>query len=193
MRKPALHRVLLIIGLFTITSRHLTAGIQAEAEAVIQSVFNKEHHIIQFDPLALSPAERHQAETKTGQRFILDQIYLWIIYDSTALAGIAVLDNVRGKAQPITYLVVYTPDLVVKQVHIIKYREQIGGAVQNQRWLGQFSGYRDQANETLSLGGAIDGITGATISADAIIRGVARMTAYLNALNFNEIIHRAEK
>ena len=172
------------LGLLLVSSLStgVLGGIQSEAETVIRQTFKQASHW-EFQTLPLDSNARTKAGFRARQHFNLDKLYLWWIYDSSSVIGYAVLDNVMGKAQPITYLVTFSPDLTVRQVRVLKYREQYGGAIQNQTWLSQFSGYT--ASQLLHLGHNVDGISGATISADALTRGVVRITAYLNAIDLD--------
>ncbi|MDH3251169.1 MAG: FMN-binding protein [Ignavibacteria bacterium] len=94
--------------------------------------------------------------------------------------GLAVIDNVRGKDQMITYLVAITPDLVVKDLEIIAYREPYGGEVRNKSWQAQFSG--KTVSDPLRPGRDIMNITGATISVRAVTFGVRKILATLTLL-----------
>jgi Na+-translocating ferredoxin:NAD+ oxidoreductase RnfG subunit len=76
--------------------------------------------------------------------------------------------------------VVYTNDLDIRHVQVLRYREQIGGAVQNQQWLKQFRGTSPESS--FERGKDVDGITGATISVDALISGLKRMSVYLSLI-----------
>ncbi|MCF7802257.1 MAG: FMN-binding protein [Candidatus Marinimicrobia bacterium] len=177
MRSFASIAVLLIAGLFSVIPHELTAGVREDAEAVIRQ-FYPGATALHFQPLPLDPNTQSAAEQSAGQAFLLDKLFHWEIRADEAVLGYAVLDNVMGKAQPITYLVLFTPDLKVQSVRVIRYREQYGGAIQESRWLEQFRG-RDR-HSGFAPGRHIDGISGATISVNAISRGVKRITVYMS-------------
>ena len=101
-------------------------------------------------------------------------IYIWEVIQKDTLIGLAILDNVKGKSQPITYAVFFDETGAVSQSHIIKYREPIGGQVSHKYWLGQFLG--KSTDSEYQVGTDIDGISGATISVNAVTRGIHRCT-----------------
>lgn len=166
-------------GLLSIIPLELSAGIREDAEAVIRQ-FHPGSTVLNFESLPLDHNTQAAAEQSAGQAFLLDKLFYWEIRANKAVLGYAVLDNVMGKAQPITYLVLFTPDLKVQSVRVIRYREQYGGAIQEHRWLEQFRG-RDR-HSGFAPGRHIDGISGATISVNAISRGIKRINVYLSLL-----------
>lgn len=91
--------------------------------------------------------------------------------------GYAIIDEVRGKDQPITYCIVVDENFAVKHIAVLAYREPYGGEVQNESWLNQFFGKRP--GDKLRPGKEIKNITGATISARAITFGVKNILALL--------------
>ena len=130
--------------------------------------------------MALQPEIKSMAEKKARLRFMRNQIYVWEIFQKDSLVGLAYLDNVKGKSQPITYAVFYDPNGNIVDSHIIKYREPIGGEVANRRWLKQFLG--KSTNSNYQVGKNIDGISGATISVNAVTRGIHRSTFVIDFL-----------
>ena len=112
-------------------------------------------------------------EKKVQQKFFSDFIYVWQVFEEDSLAGLAVLDNVRGKSMPITFLTVFSNTGEIKSARIIKYRESIGGEVENSAWLNQFVG--KSATGEFEVGREIDAISGATISVHAITRGIKKL------------------
>jgi len=91
------------------------------------------------------------------------------------VVGYALVDEVVGRTEPITYLVAVTPEAVVLGVDLLTFRESHGYQVQRPSWRAQFRGLR--LGERLRLGRAIDTLSGATLSARAITRGVRRVLA----------------
>lgn len=84
--------------------------------------------------------------------------------------GYLVVDDVKGKDMPITYMVAVDTALRVLDIRILAYRESHGGEVRNVAWRRQFIGR--SPDEPLRHGREIRNITGATISARAITGGV---------------------
>jgi hypothetical protein len=96
-----------------------------------------------------------------------------------ALLGYAEVDNVMGKDQPITYLVAVDSSLHLLDVDILVYREPYGGEVAYEPWRRQFRG--KQPGETLQVGREIRGISGATISVNAVTAGIRKLLGDLAA------------
>lgn len=94
-----------------------------------------------------------------------------------SLLGFAQVGNVIGKDQPITFLVAIDPADRLKDVDILVYREPQGGEVAYEPWRRQFRG--KTAVDSLRVGREIRGISGATISVNAVTLGVKRMLANL--------------
>ncbi len=176
--KKQLMKILQIILLF-LASIAYAGGIKSSAEVKIRSQFDVKAKLI-FKKYTIPADKKSAIEKRCRQRFYRGKVYVWEIRFENAPPSIAVLDNVPGKAMPITFMVIFDWDGAVRFVDIIKYRESIGGAVANRRWLRQFEGWRAASQELLK--NKIDGLSGATISANSIIAGVQKL-----ALLFPEI------
>ena len=97
------------------------------------------------------------------------------------LLGYAVIVEEIGKHRPITFVVGARPDGSVQDVALMVYREPYGGEVRQPRFLAQ---YRGKSLRTPLLPFRdIRNITGATLSAEAIGRGVRKALALLKALS----------
>ena len=93
------------------------------------------------------------------------------------LLGFAVVRAVKGKDQPITFLVATDATDHLKDIDILVYREPYGGEVAYESWRRQFRG--KSAADTLEVGRQIRSISGATISVNAVTAGVRRALADL--------------
>lgn len=98
--------------------------------------------------------------------------------DETVL-GYAKVSNVKGKDQPITYLVAIDPEGRLVEVDILVYREAYGGEVDQSAWRKQFRG--KTAGDRMRVGKEIRNISGATISAHAVTAGVRSTLEKLSA------------
>jgi hypothetical protein len=103
---------------------------------------------------------------------------LRISKDSTLL-GFAQVRNVKGKDQPITFLVAIDPANALKDVDVLVYREPYGGEVAYEPWRKQFRGKTREA--ALVVGKDIRNISGATISSHSVTLGIRRALADLTA------------
>lgn len=100
-------------------------------------------------------------------------------YKGAELLGYALVDDVMGKARPITYFLATNADAEVLGIEVLVYRESHGHEIERAAFRDQFKG-RD-ADDTLRLGGDIRNIAGATISCRSITDGVADLLKLLAA------------
>jgi transcriptional regulator of nitric oxide reductase len=94
-----------------------------------------------------------------------------------SLLGFAQVLNVKGKDQPITLLIAIDPDARLRDVDVLVYREPYGGEVAYEAWRRQFRG--KTAADPLQVDRDIRGISGATISVNAVTEAVRRALANL--------------
>jgi hypothetical protein len=90
--------------------------------------------------------------------------------------GYAAIEAATVRTLPETVMVVMNPDGSVDFVEILAFFEP-EEYKPSKRWLDQFQGERLSAN--LRVGGDIQGLTGATLSAQAITRQVRKSSAML--------------
>lgn len=175
-----LGKYILILSMLIIINE-LTAGeIRDKSNEVIATDFGKDIEIKSYK-LLLDDKLIFDSEKFAMQRFMGEFVYYYEIISNNEIIGYAILDNVKGKVKPITYLVIFSPDYSVKSVHIIKYREQQGGAIENRAWLDQFNNKNIESN--IELNESIDGISGATISVKAVTKGVKRLLKFITKIN----------
>lgn len=137
----------------------------------IKNNFSSDVKISEFK-LILDEDLKKAAEKEVRLRFIAKFVYYYEISQNDSVIGYALLDNVSGKVKPITFLVIFNRDFQIIESTVIKYREQYGGEIRNKDWLNQFSG--KDINSDFNLNSGIDGISGATISARGISKGIQR-------------------
>jgi len=87
--------------------------------------------------------------------------------------GVAFIDAVIGKHEPITYLVAVNADGEVQRVEILEYREAYGGEIRQASWREQFKGAK--SDHPPEHGGEIRNIAGATLSCKHVTEGVAKV------------------
>ncbi len=109
----------------------------------------------------------------------VDSAAVYRISRGGVLLGFAAVRNVTGKDQPITYLVATDSADALRDIDILVYREPRGGEVAYEAWRKQFRGKTSAA--PLQVGKDIRNVSGATISANAVTRGVRRALADLTA------------
>ncbi len=148
-------------------------GIREEAEFMIRHEFGDEVNVI-FSRYIIPKDIKQEVENKARQRFYSDFIYTWSVTRDNQIIGYALLDNVKGKSMPITFIAIYNNHGEIVNAAVIKYREAIGGEVERKSWLKQFFG-----KNATSPYDDIDGISGATISVDSVTKGIQKLTLLL--------------
>ncbi len=88
------------------------------------------------------------------------------------IMGYAYLDHQIGKSFPITFMTVLNIDGTVRDVEILVYREPRGWEVRFPPFMDQFTGKNADSDYR-----EINTITGATLSVNALRKGVARAAA----------------
>lgn len=159
-----------------------SGGIKDLAETYLIRTLG-EDIIIEVDKFVIPKNLKQKIEIEVRQRFYTDFIYIYTLKKNKEVIGYALLDNVLGKVQPITFLVLYDKSFVVTDLKVLIYREEHGGEVRNDIWTEQFKGKNNNSN--FKLGEDIDGISGATISSKSITNGVKKLTLLITKL-FNE-------
>lgn len=148
-------------------------GIRWDAERSIKALFTDSVKLT-LKKITIKAELKKKVESRVRQRFFKPWLYVWEITKANGARAWAVLDNVRGKAQPISFMAVFDSSGVIRSGTIIKYRESVGGAVQNKNWLAQFTGR--SGNSGFTVGRDIDAISGATISVHAVTRGMHKLS-----------------
>ncbi len=122
-------------------------------------------HVFRF-----SEEEKLKIQQVQKSKTNIDSISLFICTGAGIRLGYGVVDNVKGKSQPISYLTVIDTSGDVVDVNILVYRESHGGEVQNESFRRQFRGknYRN----IIEIGKDIKSISGATISSRSVTGGV---------------------
>ncbi|MCR9093948.1 MAG: FMN-binding protein [bacterium] len=98
--------------------------------------------------------------------------------DDTVL-GYAHIDVHNVRTKPEAFMVVLTPDGIVRSVRVLAFHEPLD-YLPTDRWYAQFQGKTRE--DRMRVGGDIHGVVGATLSAQAASDGVRRMLAYFEVL-----------
>jgi len=120
--------------------------------------------------LWLSTEVQHKAAAILGHPYSGLRVRYWLQNDRSAW----ILDEI-GKEKPITIGLVIEANHI-KDLYILDFRESRGGEVRYPFFTNQFKGLSLKSNRKLD--GAIDGITGATLSVRAVKR-IANFALYL--------------
>jgi len=162
----------IILIYILLSSAIFAGGIKEKVEREINAHFkNSSMEIVKY---TIPKNVRMKIEKTVNQRFFRSTIVYWKIKRNNKLAAIAILDNVYGKTMPITFLVFFNLDGKILDSKVIKYRESHGGEISNKNWLVQFK--NKDSKSSFDFGKDIDGISGATISAKSISKGIQKLS-----------------
>ncbi len=117
--------------------------------------------------------------------------FRYAAYQDGKLLGFAVIDNVQGKARPITYvLATDAPDAngLVRAlgIEILVYRESHGFEVGRAAFRKQFQG--KSSSDAIALKDDIRNVAGATISCRSVTDGVHDLLALIHATPIQEVL-----
>lgn len=172
-----------VIGLVAVLAPGARAGAQEvllTPEQAIHEIFPEAARTTR-EARPLAPAVRRELEHRLGRRIDEDSVEVTRVFDARdALRGYAVVTEEIGKYRPITFMVGVTPDLAVRDVAVLVYRESRGGEVKRKRFLSQYRGKK--AKDPIDVNRDIINVSGATISVRSLNAGVKRVLAELTAL-----------
>lgn len=120
--------------------------------------------------------DAQKAEVEQRARAPLES-QLWTIHvgwKGGAVQGYAVIDSHIVRTLPETFMVVVDPDGRLRRVDVLAFHEPPEYQPPD-RWIAQFQGRA--LDDDLKIGAGIQGITGATLSAQAMTAGVRRALA----------------
>ncbi len=125
------------------------------------------------------------AETASIEKVIrhdLDEggFYLYRATRGETLVGHAVVVSQIGKVRPITHMVGVTPAGEVGTVAVMIYRESHGHEIANERFMDQYRG--KGLGDPIRIGRDIINVAGATLSGNAICRGVRKALGVTHVL-----------
>ena len=152
--------------------------VSQKADAAMRRVFG-ERTALGKQTITIDKDIAERVEKRSGQP-VLDKV---IVHQATAndkLVGYGIVDDVRGKAQPITYITLFRPDGTIADIEVLIYREPYGGEIQYETFRKQFRGKR--ASAPIRVGQDIQNIAGATISSKAITNGAKKITILFDEL-----------
>lgn len=174
MIKTILTYLFLTIGILSPTS-----DFRSEVEGMIKSYFETETRL-DFLHYEIPEEVKLDIEKKTGQKFFKNFLFIWKVFQGNEFIATAIIDNIYGKSQPITFLVLVNRQGKVITSEIIKYREPYGGQISNKKWLQQFNG--KDFSSSYKIGEGISAISGATISVNSITKGIKKITMLINLI-----------
>ena len=145
---------------------------------VLKLTFPASDQIV-LEEKTLSTAQQLEIEKKLDEK-IKKNWKFYVVKSHGKIEGYGLVDHEIGKTEPITFLTVIRLTGEVKAVEILAYRESFGAEVREERFLRQYQG--KNPSSSLRVGRDIASISGATLSARAVTRGVKRAVMVWSAL-----------
>ncbi|MFO1518325.1 MAG: FMN-binding protein [bacterium] len=162
----------LLFALFFSQLAHAQTTVFLKPDEALKMLFKDSQEVIKEDH-AVTPAIAEKAKKLLGYDLPKEAYSFYLGRTSGKVDGYAVIDDEVGKVLPITFVSRINPDGKVAQVEIMVYRESHGGEVATKRFLNQF---REKSfNDEIRLHGNIVNVTGATLSSQALVKGVRRV------------------
>jgi transcriptional regulator of nitric oxide reductase len=134
---------------------------------------------IDRDTTLLREAQLERIVAITGDRNPARVVVLHTAWKDDELLGYAHIDVHNVRTKPEAFMVVLTPEGVVRSVRILAFHEPLD-YLPTDSWYAQFEGKTDE--DRMRVGGDVHGVVGATLSARAAADGVRRMLAYWEVL-----------
>lgn len=153
--------------------------INDDVNSIIGAQYSQDTKII-LSKYVLPKELKQRIENNVQQKFHSTFVYFYKIIKDDKILGYAILDNVFGKSLPITFLVLFDLNGNIISSHIVKYREQYGGAVKNKNWNDQFIGGNSESS--FEVGKNINSISGATISVNSVTKGIKKLTLLIKEI-----------
>jgi transcriptional regulator of nitric oxide reductase len=134
---------------------------------------------VEVRDLFATPAERSEIERAARVTLDSDLVSVYEGYSGDRLLGYAMLDSHIVRTLPEALLIVLDPDGRVTATHVLAFHEPLD-YVPGERWLRLYEG--QGLSDDLRIGRGIVGITGATLSAHAVMNSVRRALAIYQVL-----------
>ncbi|MGB5363659.1 MAG: FMN-binding protein [Aureibaculum sp.] len=155
----------------------LPKSIQKKVDKEIKTTYHIDLFLL--EPITISDEINYKLPSKINQN-------LFKILDGKSLIGYAFIGKALGKVDDFDFLVLFDENLVISKSKILIYREDYGGEIGSKRWLQQFEGKSIEDN--LVYKQDIIGISGATLSANAMTVAVNNLLKSIHILQLNKII-----
>jgi Na+-translocating ferredoxin:NAD+ oxidoreductase RnfG subunit len=123
-----------------------------------------------FEPVELIQITDEAIKSALNKRF-------YKVFSEGEFKGYAYVAQAPSMKNVFDYLVIFNKELSIKKTKVLIYREQHGRQIGTARWLSQFTGMNTE--DRPYLGGQVDGISGATISAKSMTMSVSKVLAVL--------------
>jgi Na+-translocating ferredoxin:NAD+ oxidoreductase RnfG subunit len=171
------HLSILIAIVLALLLWSLPAGVGGEVyhsrESALRLAFPRADDVVKRQ-IFLDAEQKADVERRARVELPSRLITVYVGLREQRIVGYAFIETHQVRSLPETLLIVIDPDGRARGVHLLAFHEPPEYAPTGQ-WLAQFEGRR--LGDRLSLRGDVDGITGATLTANSITASVRRMLA----------------
>ncbi|MDH3215171.1 MAG: FMN-binding protein [Candidatus Krumholzibacteria bacterium] len=168
MQRIAINSVL-VLALFLSADAVAQKRVFLSKEKAIERVLKKAA-TIRERPITISEEEAKALAEAFGMPILDSRYVFYEAMEEDVVVRRAVIINVIGQYQPITFIVGMLPDGTVERVDIMVYRETRGSEVRRRAFLKQFE--EKSLQDPLRVHDDIMNVTGATISSRSVSNGV---------------------
>lgn len=135
----------------------------------------------EVEEVPITPELGRALEERLKQRFPFRGVRIHHAWLGDRHLGRAVVTEEIGKYRPMTFLVALDDADVVRRVDLLVFRESHGYQVEGRTFMDQFAGL--SRKDPIRVGKDIDAVSGATLSARGISKGVKRMLYFFEVLD----------
>ena len=145
----------------------------------LKDVFPKSQRV-SYRKVKLGPAELAAVQGRLGYTPAKPEYVFFVATTGEHVDGYAIIDDVLGQHEQITFAVKLSPEGVVERHEVMVYREKYGEEITDARFRRQFQG--KTVKDQVRAGVDIDVVTGASISSRSMTVGVRRALVLLDEL-----------
>lgn len=168
----------IVAGLLAVAPADVSAKVFASQKQALAEAFPTATRI-ERDTTILRKAALAQITAITRDDQPPRVVVLHTAWKDDELLGYAHIDVHNVRTKPEAFMVVLTPEGVVRSVRILAFHEPLD-YLPTDSWYAQFEG--KSGGDRMRVGGDVHGVVGATLSARAAADGVRRMLAYWEVL-----------
>ena len=132
----------------------------------------------------LSEDQKKTIESSLQMQIPNPPFTLYTFVNNDEKKGVGMVTEHIGKHEPITFFVGLYPDLSIKKVVVMVYREAYGSQVRKRRFLKQFK--NKTIHDPIHVNHDITSISGATLSAYAIANGVKQVIQIVHTIGLDD-------
>jgi len=177
MRRARL-RLLVLVGLALSLAGRARATVYYSRDEALKLAFPDADRVEPKD-FFLTAAQRAAIEAQAKSPLDSDLITVYVGSRAGAPNGYAIFDTHVVRTLPETFLVVLSPQGTVAATHLLAFYEPPEYAPPA-RWLEQFRG--SAPGDELRVGRSVAGITGSTLTSEAVTGGIRRALAIYDVL-----------